>query len=94
MKKWILNLLIVVFMIAFSGNVYALDTDYKVNDQTYSTLEEAVEAINIGNEDEYVLMIPDKEETLNLDGLQKINYNKARKISKSREFEFKGNCCF
>jgi len=53
MKKWILNLLIVVFMIAFSGNVYALDTDYKVNDQTYSTLEEAVEAINIGNEDEY-----------------------------------------
>ena len=80
MKKWILNLLIVVFMIAFSGNVYALDTDYKVNDQTYSTLEEAVEAINIGNEDEYVLMIPDKEETLNLDGLQKSITIKREKL--------------
>ena len=80
MKKWILNLLIVVFMIAFSGNVYALDTDYKVNNQTYSTLEEAVEAINIGNEDEYVLMIPDKEETLNLDGLQKSITIKREKL--------------
>ena len=80
MKKWILNLLIVVFMIAFSGNVYALDTDYKVNDQTYSTLEEAVEAINNGNEDEYVLTIPDKEETLNLDGLQKSITIKREKL--------------
>ena len=80
MKKWILNLLIVVFMIAFSGNVYALDTDYKVNDQTYSTLEEAVEAINNGNEDEYVLTIPDKEETLNLDGLQKSITIKQEKL--------------
>ena len=80
MKKWILNLLIVVFMIAFSGNVYALDTDYKVNDQTYSTLEEAVEAINNGNEDEYVLTIPYKEETLNLDGLQKSITIKQEKL--------------
>ena len=80
MKKWILNLLIVVFMIAFSGNVYALGTDYKVNDQTYSTLEEAVEAINNGNEDEYVLTIPYKEETLNLDGLQKSITIKREKL--------------
>ena len=80
MKKWILNLLIVVFMIAFSGNVYALGTDYKVNDQTYSRLEEAVEAINNGNEDEYVLTIPYKEETLNLDGLQKSITIKREKL--------------
>ena len=80
MKKWILNLLIVVFMIAFSGNVYALGTDYKVNDQTYSRLEEAVEAINNGNEDEYVLTLPYKEETLNLDGLQKSITIKREKL--------------
>ena len=80
MKKRILNLLIVFLMIVLSGNVYALDTNYKVNDQTYSTLEEAVGAINIGNENEYVLTIPDKEETLNLDGLQKSITIKQEKL--------------
>ena len=78
-------------MIVLSGNVYALDTNYKVNDQTYSTLEEAVGAINIGNENEYVLTIPDKEETLNLDGLQKSITIKQEKLVNQESSSLKSN---
>ncbi|MDO5813400.1 MAG: hypothetical protein Q4Q31_09940, partial [Bacillota bacterium] len=71
MKKWLLSLLIIAFIVPLSGNVSALNVSYQVNGQTYLSLEKAIEAINTGNEDEYVLTIPDTNKKLSLENLEK-----------------------